>query len=196
VAGANVSAVNYHFGSLEGLVTATTRVVYHRLNAHRLAELQQAIDRRAPAPPAIAEILAALIGPSIRWSLDPASAYAVMVYAHRLSVMSGEPGQQSTFAADVEHLRHFIRQLRLAAPWFDETEIGFRLSCVLGVRTQMTRQRPRTQVLTGDLVNLGDAEALIGHTVAAIAPMFARPASVQAIQTPFGNRRVVATRGF
>ena len=46
-------------------------------------------------------------------------------------------------------------------PWFSEVDIGFRLSCLPGVRTQMTRSRVRTGELTGQALNLEDANTII-----------------------------------
>lgn len=194
VAGTNLGAINYHFGSMEGLVAETTKLVYRRINAERLDALQRARDRASPYPPEIDEVLAALVGPSIRWSLDPASAYPVMLFFHRLSVMSHHPDQYRPVIETVEHHRVFIRCLAEIAPWFDEVEIGFRLSCALGVRTQITRQRERTAVLTRNAMDLDDPEALIRETVAAIAPMFAPPTLDAAIRTTFEKRREQATK--
>lgn len=46
---ATPSAIAYHFGSQEELITSVAERVYRRLNAERLALLQKAVDRRAPA---------------------------------------------------------------------------------------------------------------------------------------------------
>src|ERR1700754_1991915 len=67
VAGVSASAISYYFGSREELLVEAVRVVYRRFNVERIRLLQIAIDRRSPAPPDLEEVIAALVGPSVRW---------------------------------------------------------------------------------------------------------------------------------
>ncbi len=50
LAGTNVSAVSYHFGSLERLIFSVAQRAYLQLNAERLALLQAAVQRARPSP--------------------------------------------------------------------------------------------------------------------------------------------------
>ncbi|WP_226576178.1 TetR family transcriptional regulator [Acuticoccus sediminis] len=171
----NPSAIAYHFGSLEKLTAAVGARIYRRLNAERVDELQRAVDRARPQPPGIDGLVAALVGPSIRWSLDPASAYPVLTYMNRLALMADTPDSYREMIENVEHHRIFIRYLREAAPWYDEVEIGWRLNAALGVRTQVIRSRRRTAALTGGAIDLDDADTVVRHLVSVIAPMFGPP---------------------
>lgn len=173
-AGVNVAAVNYHFGSLERLAVATGQRVYHRLNAARLNELQAAVDRAAPATPAVADILRALIGTSVRWSLDPTSPYAVFQYLNRLTSMSDTPEIFRDMVNDVASHRIFADYLGRAAPWFDSRDIAWRLAAALGVRSQFTRHHDRNSILTGQAMTAIGAEELIDELCTIMAPMFAR----------------------
>ncbi len=172
---ATPSAIAYHFGSQEELITAVAERVYRRLNAERLSLLQKAIDRRAPNPPDIDEVIAALVGPSIRWATDPTSSYPVlshftsMAHSHR----DGAPFYRRIIE-DVEHHRAFIPQLKRIAPWLDEVDIGWRLNCALGIRSQVTRSRQRTEVLTNHQMDLDNPDLVIARMVEVIAPMFRR----------------------
>lgn len=172
---ATPSAIVYHFGSQDELITAVAERVYRRLNAERLSLLQKAVDRRAPDPPDVKDIIAALVGPSIRWAADPTSSYPVLAYftsmahAHR-----DRAGHYRRIIEDVEHHRAFIPQLKRAAPWLDEVEIGWRLNCALGIRSQVTRSRQRTELLTNHRMDLDDADLVIARMVDVIAPMFRR----------------------
>lgn len=176
-AGTNVAAVNYHFGTLQHLIFSVAERVYLRLNAERLALLQSALDRASPAPAPAADLIVALLGPSIRWSLDPQSSYGVLRHMTSLAQSSDHPEIFRPMIEDIQHHRQFIPHFKRIAPWLSEVDIGFRISCLLGVRTQVTRNRARTDELTGHALDLSDANTIIAHVVAATAPMFTTPIS-------------------
>ncbi|MCD2173603.1 TetR/AcrR family transcriptional regulator [Rhizobium sp. C4] len=172
---ATPSAIIYHFGSREELITAVAERVYRRLNAERLALLRRAVDRRFPEPADLDEVIAALVGPSIRWAADPQSSYPVLSYftsmahAHR-----DDTAHYRRIIEDVQHHKAFIPELKRIAPWLDEVDIGWRLNCALGIRSQVTRSRQRTELLTDHQMNLDDPELVIARMVEVIAPMFRR----------------------
>ncbi len=171
----NLSAIAYHFGSQEGLIVAVAEGVYRRLNGERLDLLHKAVARRAPAPADLGEVIAALVGPSIRWSLSPDSAYRVLSHLVRVKQQSPAPERYRAIVEGVGPHRAFIRVLARLAPWFSEDEIGWRVNAALGIRSQVVRDRARTAVLSGHGIDLSDPEAVLAAMVAVIAPMFARP---------------------
>jgi AcrR family transcriptional regulator len=173
-AGTNISSISYHFGSLEELCVACAKRVYRRLNAQRLTELQSAATASAPRPPELHQIIRALIGTSVRWSLDPVSPYAVFHYLSHLSSLSDHPEAFDSMARDVDHHRVFVHYLHRAAPWFTEAEIGWRLAAALGVRTQFTRQPARCAILTGGPI-AENPEHVLDELCEIIAAMFQRP---------------------
>lgn len=174
-AGTTPSSVNYHFGSQEQLIIATGKRVYKRLNAERLSLLNAAVQKTFPAPPALEDIIAALIGPSVRWSLDPQSKYRVLSHLTSMSQRSSSPELYRSIAEGIEHHNVFIPHFRLLAPWLSEADIGWRMSCALGIRSQVTRSRPRNEVLTRHTIDFSDAEQVIARIVEVVAPMFRRP---------------------
>ena len=180
-AGVNLSAIGYHFGTLDALVARVGQRVYQRLNTERLNLLQQAVDRHHPRPPPVAAVIKALIAPSIRWSRDPASAYGVFTFMHHRSTLSPTPDLFRPIEDQVNHHRAFITVLRRCTPWLSEPEIGWRLNAVLGIRSQVNRQPRRAEVLSDFSVNLADAEAVIAAVVEIVEPMFARPATGTAL---------------
>ncbi|HWU18323.1 MAG TPA: TetR family transcriptional regulator [Devosia sp.] len=171
----NIGAVNYHFGSLERLIFSVGERVYLRLNAERLTLLAQAVARNHPQPADAASLIAALVGPSIRWSLDPKSSYRVLKHMTTIAQASHHPEIFNPIVEDVEHHRTFIPHFRLVAPWLSDVDIGFRISCILGVRSQIIRNRHRTEMLTDHAIDLGSAEIVLQQVVAATAPMFTAP---------------------
>lgn len=188
-AGTGIAAINYHFGSLDKLIFLVGERVYLRLNAERLALLHKAVERAAPHPAPAADLIAALIGPSIRWSLDPKSGYQVLRHMTTIAQGSQHPEIFQPIVEDIEHHRMFIPHFRKVAPWLNDVEIGFRISCLLGVRSQMTRSRDRTDVLTGHALDLSDPDVVVAHVVAATEPMFTTPARQGSNSVPNPSRR-------
>lgn len=174
---ANASAISYHFGSQEKLIIAVAHRVYRRLNAERLMLLQKAAGRRAPQPPDLEEVIAALVGPSVRWSHDPGSSYAVLVHFTNMAHASSDPGLYRGIVEGVEHHLAFVPYLRRIAPWLDDAAIGWRISCALGIRSQVIHNRMRTEALTRHAIDLDDPDEAIRRMVEVIAPMFRRTVS-------------------
>lgn len=187
-AGASLGAVNYHFGSVDQLIFTVAERVYLRLNAERLSLLRSAVERARPAPARVEDLILALVGPSIRWSLDPGSNYNVMRHMTTIAQSSDHPEIFRPMIEDVEHHLQFIPHFRKVAPWLSEVEIGFRISCLLGVRTQMTRNRHRTDELTGHTLDLKDAEVVLAQVVASTAPMFKLPPAADSYSVPNSSR--------
>lgn len=175
-AGTTPSSVSYYFGSQERLVIATAARVYKRLNAERLSLLNAAVQRAAPNPPKLEDIIAALIGPSVRWSLDPTSQYPVLAHFTTMAQRSSEPELYRAIVEGIEHHRAFMPYFRLLAPWLSEAEIGWRMSCALGIRSQVTRNRLRNEVLTSHTIDFSDADEVVARIVEVVAPMFRRAA--------------------
>lgn len=169
------SAISYYFGSQEKLIITTATRVYKRLNTERMMLLDAAIQRASPQPPALREMIIALIGPSVRWSLDPKSSYRVLVHFTAMAQASSHPELYRNMLESIEHHRVFMPYFRMVAPWFSEAEIGWRMSCALGIRSQVTRSRLRNEVLTDHTIDFSDADTVIANIVAVVEPMFRRP---------------------
>lgn len=173
-AGTTVSSVSYHFGSQEQLVVATTERVYKQINAERLTLLHAAMQRYAPNPPSLEDVIAALVGPSVRWSLDENSKYRVLAYFTSMAQRSRNLELYRPIIEGIQHHRVFIPYFQQLAPWLSEAEIGWRMSCALGIRSQVTRNRLRNEVLTDHTIDFSNADTVIAHIVAVVAPMFRR----------------------
>ncbi len=131
-AGANLAAVNYHFGSKDQLL----REVYARriepLNRDRLARL--AALEAGGGQPTVGAILEAFIVPTLAVCADPARGgerFARLL--GRMYAESSEPLREFIHGLYVETLDRYKNALALALPWLPREELYWRLHFVLGV---------------------------------------------------------------
>ena len=172
---ATPSAISYHFGSQEALIIAVAERVYRRLNAERLSLLRQGDRAQSAQCCLILTRSSPLMSvPSIRWSLDPTSSYPVLSHVTSLAQRHRDVEHYRRIIDNVEHHRAFIPPLKRIAPWLDDVDIGWRLNCALGIRSQVTRSRSRTEILTNHAIDLDNPDIVIARMVEVIAPMFRR----------------------
>ncbi|WP_433187666.1 TetR/AcrR family transcriptional regulator [Actinoallomurus sp. CA-150999] len=131
-AGTNVAAVNYHFGSKEGLLRAaidqTMRAVNHE-RRRRLNELES-----APEPPSVAALVRAFVEPGA--DLVDGHGPSGPDIARFLGRVIGEPDPQvrQIFADQVNTVEgRYLAAMRDALPDLDEDHVGFAFTSMLGV---------------------------------------------------------------
>lgn len=173
-AGVSVSVISYHFGSFEDLMVALAMRAYRQLNQERMAVLQAAIDRHRPEPPPVREILAALVGPPVRWALSGTGAYAILRHVYAIMVTSAHPRRFRIIEASVEQHMAIVACLTRRVPWLSEAEIGWRVNAILGIRTQVLRT-DHSALLSRGRLDLSDPEAVIDAILDIAEPMFAEP---------------------
>ncbi|ADZ70854.1 TetR family transcriptional regulator [Polymorphum gilvum] len=179
-AGTSVSAVAFHFGSLDELIAAVGMGAYNRLNRERLQILQTAIFAHRPEPPPVRSVLDALIRPPVLWHLRGDGAYGVLMHISTLLSTCRDPGRFRALEASMQPHRVIMAQLRAHAPWLSEAEIGWRVSAILGIRSQVLRRRYRCDAFTGGRLDLDDPEAVIEAILDLAVPMFAAPDAASA----------------
>ncbi len=166
------AALYSHYLSLDDLIIATAEHLYVQINHERMLTLQAAIERSRPQPAPLRDVLAAMIGPPVRWSLDPMRPYAVFRHINRMQGLDGASAGLRALIDQVDQYRVFAAYLKKAAPWFDDVEIGWRINAALGVRTQVLREPRRTRLLTQDRLDLQDPDAVIELILDVVEPMF------------------------
>ncbi|RYF51861.1 MAG: TetR/AcrR family transcriptional regulator, partial [Comamonadaceae bacterium] len=127
LAGANVAAINYHFGSKEGLTEAIFDELAPRLNTLRGQELAQILDAAAQRGerPAVADIVASFARPYFAPEhAQDGGLLAQLVLKHRLA-----PSQmtQRVISRHFDPMAHqYIHAFTVACPDIEPTEFAWR----------------------------------------------------------------------
>ncbi|MFI1369043.1 TetR/AcrR family transcriptional regulator [Streptomyces griseochromogenes] len=126
-AGANVSAVSYHFGSLKALCDSAIENALER-------NLDAQIDEVASLDPAsgVEDLAAAFAGPMMRALAAGGRDLAVMRTVARVGIDPPEGWGRLT-AKFQQSRRDIVRQLSANAPGVDERELDFRIRCAAGL---------------------------------------------------------------
>jgi len=126
-AGANVSAVSYHFGSLKTLCDSA---IEHALEQYLDAQIEAvaALD----ATPSIEDLAAAFVRPMMRALAAGGPDLAVIRTVARVGINPPESWDRLT-AKFQQSRRDIVRALSANLPGVDEQELDFRIRCAAGL---------------------------------------------------------------
>lgn len=163
-ANVNLAAVNYHFGSKDELIAELFVTRSLALNRERLRELRAA-EERGSSRANVADILRALVGPSLRGCIGPerdrSTAARFMIRASIESV----PPIRRIRNREIDHLRKFVVALRRALPDRGEAELYWGLHFALAMAQQTVRDSERLTKLSEGKCDLDDVEGVIARVV-------------------------------
>jgi len=163
-ANVNLAAVNYHFGSKDELIAELFVTRSLALNRDRLRELRAA-EERGNGRAKVADILRALVGPSLRGCIGPerdrSTAARFMIRASIESV----PPIRRIRNREIDHLRKFVTALRRALPDRSEAELYWGLHFALAMAQQTVRDSERLTKLSEGKCDLDDVEGVIARVV-------------------------------
>ena len=160
----NLAAVNYHFGSKDELIAELFVTRSLALNRERLSELRAA-EERGGGRAEIAEVLRALVGPSLRGCLGPdRQRSAAARFMIRASIESVPPIRKIK-NREIDHLRRFAAAMKRSLPGRDEVELYWGLHFALAMAHQTIRDSERLAKLSEGKCDLDDVEGVVERVV-------------------------------
>jgi len=165
-AGVNLAAVNYHFGSKDELLAELFVSRTTVLNRERFAELKAA-EEAGGGTASVEDILRALVGPPLRWCLNPdLQRSAAARFMTRASVETVPPIKKIV-DREFRHLQRFATALKAALPHRDEVDVYWGLHFALAMIRQTVTDNERLRKLSGGLCDTSDTDGLIRRIVEA-----------------------------
>jgi AcrR family transcriptional regulator len=155
----NIAAVNYHFGSKDGLLLEIFRTRAAQLNRERARMLHEARARRGGVP-SLREILTALFAPPIYWYHAKDGRRVALQFILRVRTEGTAPMLEHLHR-DVSHLDRFAAALKTATG-FPEELVYWRLHFCLGlVHNNRPAEFERLHRLSRGATRGSDAEAML-----------------------------------
>jgi AcrR family transcriptional regulator len=174
VAGVNVAAVHYYFGSKEALIEEIFARRSGPIAARRLELLAECAERPG-RPPLLEQLIEAFVTPAFEVSRDPGGAPFMRLRA-RLAYESGELSRRLFYRSFDDSSAAYIAALREALPEMPPEELYWRFYFLLGAMTYTMANPGRIQQLSEGLCNPGDVKRALRHLVPFIAAGFRTPA--------------------
>lgn len=161
----NLAAVNYYFGSKDGLLLVLFRREAKVLVERRLALLREAEAEGGPLAVQLDKWVRALIAPLLSWCLQP-SVRSLYVPTLQRMATHDHPEMQAMAERESQDLQPFAAALARLLPDLPTEEVYWRLHYVLGLEHSLLSGLPRLHQLCGGVCDTADIQRMIERTVA------------------------------
>jgi len=191
----NLAAVNYHFGSKEGLVEEVYRRRLEPLNRARVANLDR-LESRARNP-SLESILKAFMTPVASLARDPAQGGPTVMRLLGQTHAEAEEPFKAWFAGEYRRvLERYHAALCRALPALPPEEVRWRLQFLVGALTYPVAERQLVELVSGEAIDPDDVNLVVERLLPFVAAGFRAPSATARKKTrPHSKARRRGTRG-
>ena len=191
-ANVNLAAVNYHFGSKDELIAELFVTRSLALNRERLKQLKAAEDKGGGRAD-IADILRALVGPTLRGCLGPENQRSTPAQFMIRVNIEAVPAIRRIRNREIDHLRKFVAAMRRSLPDRNDVELYWGLHFALAMAQQTVRDSERLAKLSEGKCDVDDVEAVVERVVAVAVMGLTVGSAARMEPETVGARRARAT---
>lgn len=180
----NIAAVNYHFGSKVGLLTDVFDHYAAPVNTARLMLLDECDEKHGDAPPAVEDILWALLSPVFH---APASGNEGRYFRQMLGRMSSNSNpdvRRILFNTFDTVSGRFVDMMSRACPDLPKEELFWRLTCVYGAMMYAQADNGRIRTLAGDSFDSTNMDDALKYMIPFLTAGFTLPPGEKSGEKP------------
>lgn len=170
----NLAAVNYHFGSKDGLVEEVYRRRLEPLNRARLANLARLERRRRK--PSLEAILKAFMTPVASLARDPAQGGPTVMRLLGQSHAEAEAPFKTWFAGEYRRvLERYHAALCRVLPELPPEDVRWRLQFLVGALTYPVAERQLVELVAGEAIEPADVQLIVERLLPFVVAGFRAP---------------------
>jgi AcrR family transcriptional regulator len=190
----NLAAVNYHFGSKDGLVEEVYRRRLEPLNRARLANLDR-LEKRA-GEPTLEAVLEAFMSPVAQLAKDPAQGGPTVMRLLGQTHAEAEAPFKTWFAGEYRRvLERYHGALCRALPGIPPEDVRWRLQFLVGALTYPVAERQLVELVSGETIRPEDVSQIVERLLPFVAAGFrVPPAATTGTRPPSSRARSKSTR--